>query len=249
MIYRQSAIDIIRDIVEGLTFPVTIITATNNGGGLHTLEVCDMYHAQPGFQVTIGGKTYTITEVVPATQPNCAASTSDTLTVSGASTNITATTFNLYTPFFFHGTPIAQGAELSQVTQAKNKTPMVWVNDGTLEWTDSNDPTLNKERDIKCDLYCLTQGDPEKWVTDDAWEKAINPMERLRERIMVQLNAMPWRFEVEQRDELVKPFAKFGVFLSNRGMEKSLWHDKLSGVGNAMTLGVNRLENECVDCG
>ena len=249
MNYRKSSIDIIRDIVESLTFPVTILSASNLGSGVHELEVCDMYFAQIGFTVTIGGKIYTITGIVPAGHPDCGIGSNDLIKVKGDASNITATTFDLYKPFFFHGTPIAQGTELAQVTQAKNKTPMVWVNDGTLEEIFYHNDLENKDRELKFDWYCLTQANPEKWATDQAWDEAIEPMARLRQIVIAKIKTMEWLFPQENMKETSKPYAKFGVYLANRGMEKSLWHDKLAGVGNSMTLEINRNDAEaCEDC-
>src|ERR1700751_1559070 len=114
MVYKQSSIDIIDNIISSLEFPVEIKTYVNNGVGNHTLTVCDMYHAQPGFVVTIGGKKYTITDIIPATKLFCEAPTNDVIKIKGDASNITATTFDLYKPFFFYGTPIAEGMELAQ---------------------------------------------------------------------------------------------------------------------------------------
>ena len=113
--YKESLIDIIRAVVQDMSFPVTI-KSVSNSGNIYTITTCDIYHAQPEFELIIGGQKYVIKEI---TAP-------DTIKVEGLSP-IVVTTFDVYEPFFFHGTPIQQGVELIQDKKADNKTPMIWL--------------------------------------------------------------------------------------------------------------------------
>jgi len=248
MIYKQPSIDIIGDLIASLTFPVTIIQAVNNGSGVHTLSVCDMYHAQPGFYVMIGSKKYLITDIQPAEQPDCDTPTNDVMVIKGESANITATTFNMYSPFFFYGTPMAEGTELSQVNQAKDKTPMYWLRLDDFSEKFFENEMETKERELKFRLYPLTQSDHEKWVTSEAKKQAIDPMHRLAEIFVNAVKANPARFNVNEFTwDIPAVFPKFGVISINRGVEKSLWHDKLGGVELSMSLTVLKKEG-CEIC-
>lgn len=240
MIYKQSSIDMIGSLIDSLTFAVKIISVVNNGGGVHTLTVCDAYHAQPGFEVTIGGKTYEITEVTPGTNEACSARVYDVMKVRGTAANITATTFDMYRPHFFYGTPMAEGTELAQENIAKNKTPMYWLRlDDFSDHVYPNDGLERRERDIKARIYPLTQADHEKWLTTQATNEAVKPMYRLAEILVRAIESRPERFDTDTFEyDIPAVYPKFGVISINRGVEKSLWHDKLGGVELAMNLTV-----------
>jgi len=250
MIYKESSIDIVEGFKNDMTFVVEIESVVNDGGGFHTLTVCDMFHAQPGFKVTIGVLVYTIKSIVPALHPSCGVQTKDSLVVKGDAANIVATTFNMYVPFFFHGTPISQGVELAKIKQAKNKTPMLWFHE---EFKDRffEDPTQNTDREIQFRLFFLTEAIPSKWVTAEAYDNAVKPMRRLAEHFVAQLKTKLFRVDTDTLEYEIINYAKFGVFISNRGQDKKLWHDNLSGCEiNFSNLTVFKRDGKeaCEDC-
>lgn len=239
MVYKQPSIDIIESIINSLDFTVEIINIINLTGGFHTIEVKNMFHAQPGFPVTIGTKTYTIVEVTPAVISDCGPSSNDLIKVQGDADDITEETFDLYRPFFFFGTPIAEGVELRQINQAKEKIPMFWLRLDDFSETFYEDILEKREREIKIRLYPLTQGDPDKWLTRQAIEEGVNPMRRLAELFIDKINSNPNRFDADGLTwSIPAVYPKFGVIIINKGVEKSLWHDKLSGVELSMNLTV-----------
>ena len=249
MIYKQSSIDMIGSLIDSLTFPVKIRSVVNDGGGKHTITVCDMYHAQPGFEVTIGGKKYKIEDAIAGSQEACSARVYDVLKVKGDAGSISATTFDMYRPFFFYGTPMAEGSELRQENIAKNKTPMLWLRlDDFSDHVYPNDGLERKERDIKARIYPLTQADHERWTTEQATKEAVKPMYRLAELLVKAIEARPERFDTDTFEyDIPAVYPKFGVISINRGVEKSLWHDKLGGVELAINLTVYK-QSFCDEC-
>jgi len=237
MSYTESSIDIIGKVVAAMTFPVKVLSVATSGTK-HTLTVCDIYHAQPGFSVTIAGNKYVITGINGTT----------TMIVKGTPAPIAPVSFDLYTPFFFHGTPTQQGVELNQQKQAFDKTPMVWFYE---QFTDRfiEDQLSKTEREITMRLFFLTQAKTEKWLTDDSYHNAIEPMRRLAENFKNQL-AVPQggvkRFDTDLLTFRMLNYHKFGVFINNKGMEKSLWADKLAGCEMSITLPVFR-DEPCPD--
>ncbi len=239
MKYKQSSIDIIGNLIASLTFPVKIIQAVNEANGNHTLSVDDMYHAQPGFTITVGGKKYTITDILPGESLFCGTDTNDVIKIKGDAGNITVTNFTMYPPFFFYGTPIAEGIELISTSQSKDKTPMYWLRLDDIYEKFYEDDLEPKERDLKIRLYPLTQADHDKWLTADAKKLAIDPMHRLAEILINKIKSLPYRFDVDNLEwEVPAVYPKFGVISINRGVEKSLWHDKLAGIEMAINLTV-----------
>ena len=248
MRYKQSSIDIIGNIISSLEFPVTIMSVANLGNGNHTLTVCDMYHAQPGFEVVIGGKKYLITDIEASVSDECGTRTYDKIKVKGDASNITATTFDMYEPFFFYGTPMAEGTELSAVISSKDKTPMYWLRLDDFSETFYEDLRQRKERTLKFRLYPLSFSDHEKWVTAEAKRYVVDPMRRLAEIFVAKIRDTPARFDRDNLQwDVPSVYPKFGVISINRGVENSLWHDKLGGVELSMTLTIYK-DQGCEKC-
>lgn len=220
-----------------MTFPVVVQSVASVGDD-HTLTVCDIFHAQPGFTVTISADDYIIKSISGTT----------VMVVTGTTTPVAPVTFDLYDPFFFHGTPIQQGVELKQKKQAFNKTPMVWMYE---QFTDRffEDPADKTERNITMRLFFLTQAKTDKWLTDDSYANAIKPMNRLAENFKNQLDVPVGgvkRFDTDTLEFDMLNYHKFGVFINNKGMEDSLWADKLAGCEMSITLPVFR-DEPCPD--
>lgn len=231
MIYRRNLIDIIRDQVEAMTFPVTITDQTTNADGSITLLCCDIYHAQPSRHVTIGGNDYKIVSIDDV---------SSTITVTGTVV-ITATTFNLYTPFFFSESPINIDNTLKAIPLEENKTPMVYM---LLKYSEDYDDDefeeLNVERKSTFTLYFLTQSYPASWLIGDFMTNAVKPMERLMQNFEQQLKNNIKMFDmVDARNSgTVNP--RFGVYINNKGDLKSYTADDLSGTQMDFNLNIFR---------
>lgn len=224
---RRSSIDIIRMVVESLTFPVDIVSIVTTGN-THVLTVCNLYHAQPGFTVTIGGNEYTITEIDAQYADSC----SDggpvyTMTVEG-SVNISVDNFTLYAPKFFHGTPIQTDAEITEIPNAADKTPMIWALENYKDHF-YDDPENARDRDLRMRIFFLTQPGLATEKTDDRYHHCIEPMRRLQERFVDRLRAMRGDFNTHDWEYEVENYARFGVYINNKGVEKNWFADKLSG--------------------
>ena len=233
MNYKESSIDIIEGVVLSMTFPVKVLSVASVLN-VHTLTVCDIYHAQPGFKVTISGNDYVIKSI----------SGTNTMVVEGTPAVVAPVTFDLYPPYFFHGTPIQQGVELAKEKSVSNKTPMVWFYE---QFTDKffNDQISAVEREVTMRLFFLTQTDTDKNYTETAYQNAIEPMRRLAENFIRQLDVPingVKRFNTDDLDYSMVNYHKFGVFINNKGMQNSLWQEKLAGVEISVTLPVFRSE-------
>jgi len=230
MVYAQELTDILDDLISTMTFPVIIGNVTVNADDSITLECDNIYHAQAGFEVEINSLTYVITEIDQA---------NESITVTGTGTISNGDTFDMYSPFFFHGTPIATNTELVQEAQALNKTPMFWLWENFEE--DWKDEESSLEREVEIELFALTQANFEEWMTSDAYENAIKPMKRLIE-LFVQALKVSSLFETDFLTYRTENYSKFGVFIRNKGASKNLFADKLSGVGTKINLRIFKTE-------
>lgn len=229
MSYKRDITDILDEVISAMEFPISIDSVVDNGDGTQTLSCSDIYHAQKGFNVTINGLSYKITDF---DQSN------ETITVkpnfTGSATISSGISFYLYNPFFFHGTPIATGQDLGEYSDANNKTPMVWLWENYTE--KNNDSLASISREVSVELYFLTQADFEKWNTADSYSLAIRPMRRLMERFIEEVRLRDDLFSADDLTYDSENYAKFGVFIRTKGATSNLFQDKLSGCSCILTL-------------
>lgn len=238
MSYRKSTIDIFRDLVESMTFPVSIRTIVTNSDGTFSLYVCNIYHAQPNFTVEINSESYTIISID---------SENKIITVGGL-VPITVYLFELYHPYFFFGTPISTGVELNKESQVNiPHVPMVYF---ALPFDDVNNNDLTPiNKTITGDLYFLTQGNNFQWLNEQAYNEGVMPMRRLQENLEQKMIEAISIFDILPENESfkIRDFPKFGVYLS-KGVEKSQWSDQLSGCSMRIdSLGIWD-NGKCDDC-
>ena len=231
----ESILDILRDAVAAMPVTVEIKDVIDNNTS-YTLHVCNPLHAQPGFKTVINGVTYRITEVTP-----------ETITVTGSVVPVVGE-FELYRPFFYHGTPIATNTELQKERNASNKTPMVWLLRPFKERYHNGGAY---ERHTTLRLFFLTQADHALWLTDQADDEAIQPMRRLLFHFLNHLATFKDSecqrvFDITNLDYDVTEYAKFGVYLNNN-VDKSLFADQLAGVELSAVLPLYRRKH-CKKC-
>lgn len=236
MKYTATAIDILRAVADQIDPTITIDNVVDNGNGTYDIITCDVKYAIVGFSVTIGSNQYKIIEVDDTT-----------ITVSG-SVAITAETFDLYPVYFYHGTPIETNAQLEQVNNASDKTPMIWVLENINETIYRQEDT-NLDRSINCRIFFLTQADNERWFNDDAYLYAIEPMRRLMQMFIDIIESNVGSFYTDDLTYNSTAYSKFVVYISNKGTLKNMFADKLAGVeANIGSLIVVKGYECCLDC-
>lgn len=223
MIYPVPTTDIIASVVAAMPVGMEINSVALNEPNTYLLDVCDVRWAQKGFTVLIDAIEYTILSV---NYPN-------EIIVTGAQP-ITAVAFDLYRPFFFHGTPLSMNVELDKKKNAKDKIPMVWLMEQFVDTfqTSSNNPI---ERKSRLQIFFLSTGDRANWQTDDAYKYGILPMQRMQKTFELQMAEMQDLFVVDAPPLPpltydLKYYHQFGVYIINKGMPDALWVDNLAGV-------------------
>lgn len=211
--------DVIQSIVEGLTFPMAIISVDEHTDGTTDIVVCDLYHTEPGRYLTIGGNEYFIQAIDDTT---------NTITVTTGQP-ITVSTFNLYGVYYFHGTHLDTEKQVEQIPNAPDKTPMVFLLIPYRERFFSSDLDTT-EREVSATLFFLTQANFAAWSTGDAMSNAIKPMQRLQDVFIKALNDKPARFFTEELEYDNTNRPKFGVFVSSKGVQRSWQSTDLSGL-------------------
>lgn len=225
---KRSSIQIIADTVAALVFTVLIESVVDNMDGTFTLTVCDVFHSQIGYTVTIGDNDYRIVDMEAPTM----------LKVSGTEA-ITVDSFQLYPPFFAYGTPISNENDLSQENRADAKFPMVWM---LIPFYDHfyTDPEMIYDREIKCKIYFLGQSDSTLKVTAQQYTDTVTPMHSLMETFIAKVRQLVGIYDSTDLEIDTLDYPKFGVFITEKGNLKRKFADDLAGVELSITLPVFR---------
>lgn len=227
--------DLLVPIFESIDKTFTIDNIIDNGGGSYTLESCNTLWVTIGYTVTIDSIDYTVTTIVP----------DESITISG-STLPTAESFEVYDPFFRHGTLMATRAELAAEPNQLEKYPMIFMHEKTSERF-NHDEELSIERESRCKFYALVPCDIVDWIITDHDLYAIRPMRNLMNAFLTAIREATnvhdeGLIESEWMDE-----NKFGVYVQSSGMTKAIFSDNLSGTGLDLTIPFLEIgcENEC----
>lgn len=238
--YRRAFTDIMNDVVVAMPIPViTIYKVTTLRAGIFQLYVGDMFYTALNQVLSIGVNNYIVTGLDDTIGNN-------KITVSGSVLPVPGT-FLLYPFFFFHGTPVDAAVELGNVKQASGKYPMIWLWEEFTEEMDWDISSANDRR-TTCSLFFLDQADPKLGPTDSRWNAYVKPMYRFRDYFMNYLQEQLQDFMSWDQTTKDTPKNKFGVWLANKGSEKSLFVDNLSGVQMTGTFTIRSNANDFKNC-
>lgn len=222
----METVDIIREIVEGLELTFFAKTITDNGNGTFTLATNDTLHLQENFPLVIGVNSYTIKTV-----------TKDVSIVLSGSVIPNVTSFEVYTPRYYHGTVIKAKGEMENGVNAHNiydRTPFIYLKEILTDKVNSKFKVTPFEKETSLQLLFLTQSKLHDWKTTDHYEKSIYPMANLVKNFINALydSKHIGRFE----DYETINHVNFGVYVTDKGNTKSIFSDQLSGVELNITL-------------
>lgn len=216
---KESLINIIQDVVVNINCLVEIRTITSSGSD-YLLKVCDVKWAQAGYTLTIGSQPYKILSVDWVKKELL-------VTPDGHAIAITAKQFLLYRPFFFHGTPIDTGTDLAKQANLSKKTPMIWLLETfEEEFNENNDEEEERRSPVR--LFFLTQADLKK-RPEQLQKEYVECMTRLKDAFIEAIEANHSRFDTNDLHYNTKYYPKFGVYITEKGVEKKYWADDLSG--------------------
>jgi len=222
----REIVDIIENIVNGLSFTTTIKTVTDNGNGTYTLGVCWTYHVQPFCNVTINAVSYRVTDIV----------NNESITIEAGAAPLVGDVIEISAPKYFHGTRPATNEELAEIVNVSDKLPFVYLFEVISE-SFSNDEEERIERESTMRLFFLGGANFDDWYTDDHYKYAIIPMRNLVFKFIDSVNSDMATFADFDNYTLIN-HAKFGVFTDNNGHTNRFFNEDLSGVEMRVTLPV-----------
>ena len=223
----------ISDLVGKIAPTITIDAVADNGDGTFTIYSCNTYYLKEGKTVTIDAVDYRVKSVVKNVQ----------FVVQGSVLPI-ADSFALYTPFFFHGTPIAIQKELSQIKKGKDKTPVFLLHEIVREQNFSRNFESVIEKEVDVQLFIMDTSKFNEWTTDDHYNVCIVPMRSLLELFIDEMVADKKLFDTLELEYEVIPRANFGQFVDQKGYDRQLYTDYFSG--NQLNITIKIRKQQCV---
>ena len=234
---REHLLNVLAYPVTLIKKTVTIITVTPDvdidGTNIQVLDVCDSLYAQETFEVVIQANTYVIKYRLD-----------QQLIINDGAAPVVPGDFDLYLPHLVSGTPIKTDTELKPEASNLEKMPLIWLMETYSETFRAYEDSI--ERDSQVKLYFLSSCNKKEWTFAQLKEKTVRPMRRLAE-LFEDAMEESGRFCTEDFQPKYTNYSNFGVYITNKGAEKSLMADNLSGVEMDGTLQPYK-RDECEDC-
>lgn len=224
--------DLLVPIVQSLNKTITSTKVEQYSDTQYKIYTCDTKWLTLNRQIEIGADTFKVVDI----QPN------EWILVSG-DTQPSLQPFDIYSPFFVHGTVMASKAEFDQKLLSTDKTPMIWMHEITNERFFPLDENAI-DRESQCDLFFLIDANFSDWKIQDHYKYAIMPMRNL----LFQFEEVLRNYKDVgiYEDYEVLDHAKFGVYVSERGHPTNIFNAELSGSQLKISIPfLKTLENCC----
>ena len=247
---RKDLSDILAPFIAAMTFPIdfevaafdgAIDEAKYNSADYKILKnICNPHHAQPNFDVTIGGKPYTIDNYkLVGNKYRLYLRGTDAISVNS---------FELYKPKFLHGTVMAVSAETvdNKDVPIKSVVPFIFLIEEYKETFDDGwKSAIHRESQVQ--ILFLTEEDITGKDTDTLKHNATEPMSRLVVDFIDMLKSHPECFFIDEsfRNTDLKK-TKLSVHVANKGYEgKQYFGNKFSGREMQTTLFIKKEYSLC----
>lgn len=220
--------EIVKDVVANLDLNVEVEASGN------TLTTCNTLHIRKYSVVKDeANNTFTVDSVV--INKSIQVTPLGNYTWSG-------TTLTAPTPTFLQGEWMNANSEyLEMSNQSAKKTPLIWLVRGYTE--DHFGKEFSVDFDVDPIIYFLDETPESGWLQDDHDKNAINPMYQLCERFVKELNKKIFIKEIENYS--IKDVPEFGVKVGNKGSDRTIIDDYLSGVELRIDLTVFKTCKSC----
>jgi hypothetical protein len=207
-------IQILSDVITTTAHTVNISSIVDNGDGTYTLTVDNTYYLHAKTKITINSVLYTIDSFV----------LNSTLVLSGVSVP-TVDSFVLDAPTVVHGTPTKVNGEW-QLNPDK-KYPLIWILEFLKAgYDDKFTSAINATLDLN--IFFLTDINYTDFDISQHQTNAIDPMANEIDFIIKVIKKRRDLFgEIEAHD--VYGHANFGEYITNKGYDKQILTDQVSG--------------------
>jgi hypothetical protein len=217
----KLTVDIMEDFINSLDLN-GVVSAFSDDGIHTTIQVGKTYHARTGMLLNIDGSQYPIVSVID----------NASITVEGVIVN--PQVYSVPNPFYFHGTPIMTNANHISGAKGSDKLPMVYLYEILREVDQPEDSRIVREADLR--LFFLDEANLNEWTTDDHYSRRIKGLNNLVDQFIESAIQYTCCFYLYETPFTRVNHANWGVYLDNKGHERKIFDDDLSGVELRFTL-------------
>jgi len=233
-IKRPETVDLIDALISQMTFNLTGTSEwLDNGDGTYTIDLCKTYwlNVVDGSSRTYTFDGYTLVGVVKNTS----------ITVSGTSMP-TSKVIPIREPNYFHGTVTDTNGELNLKTTNSDKVPLAYLLEPFEETYYGINSQLDRSSTIR--MFFLDEANFSGWKTDEHYENVVNPMREMVNYFVDEVaNKTSWINEIEEFSTTDR--VRFGVYVSEKGNEKTIFDSHLTGIELRITLDIRKNGIEC----
>tara|TARA_R110002126_G_scaffold93089_5_gene220755 strand:+ start:4442 stop:5134 length:693 start_codon:yes stop_codon:yes gene_type:complete len=216
-----NLVDIVRTIIGRIDLNISVNSIT----GVR-IYVCDTMHITLGKTVEDEyGNLYTVTEF----------SFNEWIEVKPKGHAIPFNSTVVVAPpiLFLHGSPSSTNNEYAKINnRTLAKTPFIWLL-VSYQYTDlPRDSSIVASYDAR--LFFMDWANVPKWKNDQHNQLVIKPMENLSKAF---INIIEADYSFKTLEAYTRtPRPRFGVEISDRGSDKTIIHENLSGIDMSVTL-------------
>jgi len=216
-------VDVLEDFINGLNYQLDIVLVEYNiTTDITTVTVRDTLYARERLIVLVNDIETMIVSVDY---------TDNKIEFQG---EIVVTKIVLQTPFYIHGTPYAVNKQLDREVQY----PFVYLLEILRE-------TIPSELDSKFEtiptlrLFFLDEANFQDWDTDELYSNVVVPQRRYCDFFLKEIRKAFNKFGLPTNIEITS-FAKFGEYVSEKGILNSYFNKTLSGVELRLDLPISK---------
>ena len=210
----MQTVDYIESIVDAMIPSITIESVVDNGDGTQTIGTCDTYWIRKYLIVSIDGTDYEVLSFVK----DVSFTISDTPLV-------TATSFTLTAPFYFHGSPMQVNNEWQVKRIDNDKYPLIYLVESLTD--NFYDELDSKDKDMNLRIFFLDSFASNRDEVDAHYTNTIVPLRACLDYFVELLRAesitLPFSYDVTNRIQV-------GVYTTNQGNTQEIFSDRLDGV-------------------
>lgn len=247
---EKLTVNVVEDIVKDLNFTSDVLSVSYDAEtNQSTIQVCNIYHLRERMNITF---TYPTEAQANFTVINWDRGnksflpydhTTDIFIVEGNVSEVEEPSFITLPPLkYFHATPIAWNNHISQIREANNKFPAIYLKQVFRERRLGVNDGVRREAELL--LFLLDNQALEEFNTD---ERYISRIEGLKKSYMVLENYIRTSPLFVNYDEVFTDIErpKFGIFSTNKGHTKGMTNTRCDAIEISFTL---RMKPSCLLC-
>ncbi len=207
-------VEILQKTLSEMKYFLDVNKVTDLQDGSYLLRVCNSHYLHPMQVIELNSVSYTVLKV----------DVNNEITVTG-SVLPSIGKYEIRNPLFIIDTPTGANNELILQNQDVKRHPFIWLVEQFNTDIDTEN-SLNISESLAKILF-LTYADNNEWLYNSHYKNCLLPMKNLAVNVIKEIEN---KFSGKIERITFKNLPRFGVYKSDKGSEKLLLSEQLSGV-------------------